>query len=71
LLSLWFKSIVAEAKGLFEGDNLLIRSSHGQFAVIAGSDVFNAKEWAVEQGLRGWGSDNLFQGKDENVLTVK
>jgi hypothetical protein len=70
LLWLGFKTIVTEAKTLFAEQNLLMRSSHGQFAAIAGSENFNAKERASSHDLKGWWSDRLFQGKDEKILTV-
>ncbi|MFA5748118.1 MAG: hypothetical protein WC872_03300 [Candidatus Absconditabacterales bacterium] len=66
-IDLNFKNVVSQAKILFEGKNILIYTQDGNFAVIGTS----AKKIAIKLGLKGGGSDNLFQGKDETVTSYE
>lgn len=63
--SIKLSDIVAVAKTW--GESVIVISPDGWYAIVGWSD---AKAFAQSYGLRGGGSEWLFQGKDDNILQL-
>jgi alanyl-tRNA synthetase len=60
-----FKIALWQARILFEGQNFLLYTQEWTFALVMQS---GAKEMSTKLGLKGWGSENMVQGRDVSVL---
>lgn len=65
-----FKEVVNHAKSRRSDRNWIIYSDEGNFAIYTGTWDMSAKEFAKEQWLKGWGSDQFVQGKDAKIKEV-
>lgn len=65
-----FKNIINQAKSKRSDKTRVIYNDAGNFAIFAGTKDFSAKNFAQQHGLKGGGSDQLVQGRDEKVKEV-
>lgn len=65
-----FKEVINTAKSRRSDRNWIIYSSEWSFAIYTGTGDFSAKQFAKEQWLRWWGSDQFVQGKDIKILEI-
>lgn len=65
-----FKEVVNTAKSRRSDRNRIIYNDEGNFAIYTGTWDMSAKEFAKSQWLKGGGSDQFVQGKDEKIATI-
>ncbi len=65
-----FKEVVQTAKSRRVDRNRIMYNNEWNFAIYTGTWDLSAKEFAREQGLKWWGSDQFVQGKDERIKEV-
>ncbi|PJA48728.1 MAG: hypothetical protein CO170_01840 [candidate division SR1 bacterium CG_4_9_14_3_um_filter_40_9] len=65
-----FKNIVFHAKSVFPKEDVIIYTFEGGYAIITSKADSSAKIIAQDFGLKGGGSEALFQGRDPKVLTL-
>lgn len=65
-----FKEVVNTAKSRRWDRNRIIYSDEGNFAIYTGTWDMSAKEFAKNQWLKGGGSDQFVQGKDEGIKNI-
>lgn len=63
-----FKDLVHLIREIWQDQELIVQSKSGNFAIISPSS--QAKQFAQSHQLKGWGNDNLVQGKDTNILNI-
>jgi len=65
-----FKEVVNAAKWRRSDRNRILYTNEGNFAIYTWTWSMSAKEFAKEQGLKWWGSEQFVQGKDERIKDV-
>lgn len=63
-----FKELVNIARDLWQGKNFVIYMSSGNFAVVSVSGT--AKHQTSLWWLKGWGNDQMVQGRDDYILRL-
>jgi len=65
-----FKEVILAAKWKRSDRNWILYNEEGNYAIYTGTGDLSAKEFAKEQWLKGGGSDQFVQGKDEKILEI-
>ncbi len=65
-----FKEVINAAKSRRSDRNWIIYNKEWNFAIYVGNKGFSAKDFAKQQWLKWWGSDQFVQGKDPKILDV-
>ncbi len=65
-----FKEVIHHAKARWSDRNWIIYSDEGNFAIYTWTWDLSAKQFARDQGLKWWWSDQFVQWKDEKIKEI-